>query len=487
MHDVLDPRDLVPDEAEQLALSGYPVGDLWAAAREAAAEGDLAELAEVRARLAVLERDLGWAFEEPGEDRVLLEHAAAVTPVRADPQLLPERIRGAWLGRAVGNTLGKPVEGLTRAEVAIYLRASGQWPQTGYVPLLSPLPEGVRALHPCAPVATAGRFTDVPRGDDIDWTILTLHVMETHGAGFTTEQIAATWLDRVPFTQTYTAERAAYRNLIGGLPPPATATTDNPYREWIGALIRGDAFGYVSPGDPSGAARMALVDARLSHTANGAYGEMWAAALVAAALAADSVEQAFRLALSVVPPRSRLHFVLAGVLSLHERGAGHVEALDWVDRTLGDYPWVHTLNNAALISTAECFAQCVQVGAHAFVVECEYGSGPAQAGLDLVCDQQNATLITQLPYPPEVSGRRHDDTRLALHRFEQNRRSPVGQRCCQCVGVAVGHGGEAGCERAEARGGVLVGGEAHDGQGTAVEVAAGRDDLRLVRGYSLTR
>jgi ADP-ribosylglycohydrolase len=350
LHDVLDPRDLVPDEAEQLALSGYPVGDLRDAAREAAAEGDLARLAEVRTKLAELERDPGWDFEEPEDDRVLLEQAATVPPVEADPELLPERIRGAWLGRTVGNTLGKPVEGLTRAEVAAYLRAAGQWPQTGYLPLLSPLPEGVGALHPSAAVATAGRFTDVPRDDDIDWTILALHVMETHGAGFTTEQIAAAWLDRVPFTQTYTAERAAYRNLVSGLRPPATATTANPYREWIGALIRGDAFGYVSPGDPAGAARLALVDARLSHTANGKYGEMWAAALVAAALAADSAEQALRLALCVVPPRSRLRSALADVLSLREQGAGRVDALDWVDEALGDYPWVHTINNAALIA-----------------------------------------------------------------------------------------------------------------------------------------
>jgi ADP-ribosylglycohydrolase len=350
VHNVLDPCDLVPDEAEQLALSGYPVGDLWAAAREAATERDLTRLAEVRTRLAELERDPGWTFEEPEDDRVLLEHAGAVPPVEVDPDLVPERIRGAWLGRAVGNTLGKPVEGLTRAEVETYLRAAGQWPQTGYLPLLSPLPAGVSALHPSAPVATAGRFVDVPRDDDIDWTILAMHVIETHGAGFTTEQIAAAWLDRVPFTQTYTAERAAYRNLIGGLRPPATATADNPYREWIGALIRGDAFGYVSPGDPAGAARMALVDARLSHTANGKYGEMWAAALVAAALAVDSVEQALRLALAVVPPRSRLHSALAHVLSLRESGAGPVEALDWVDGALGNYPWVHTINNAALIS-----------------------------------------------------------------------------------------------------------------------------------------
>jgi hypothetical protein len=37
VHDVLDPRDLIPDEAEQLSHSGYPVGALESDARDAAA------------------------------------------------------------------------------------------------------------------------------------------------------------------------------------------------------------------------------------------------------------------------------------------------------------------------------------------------------------------------------------------------------------------------------------------------------------------
>jgi ADP-ribosylglycohydrolase len=297
-----------------------------------------------------LERNPDWDFDEPDDDRELVRLAAGVAPLDVPEADLDDRIHGAWLGRTVGNTLGKPVEGLTRRQLELYLRAAGHWPQTGYLPLLEELPIGVPALHPSAPSATAGRFGDVPRDDDIDWTILALHVLEKHGRDFTTEQVAAAWLDRVPFTQTYTAERAAYRNLVHGLRPPHTATADNPYREWIGALIRGDAFGYVSPGDPAEAARLALVDARLSHTTNGKYGEMWAAALVAAALAAPTAGAALTHALGVVPPRSRLGQALQQVLALHEAGADHVAALDWVDDALGHYPWVHTVNNAALIS-----------------------------------------------------------------------------------------------------------------------------------------
>ncbi len=350
MHDVLDPRDLIPDEAEQLSLSGYTVGTLEQDARAAAASGDLRRLAEIEEALGRIERDVDWRYAEPDDDATLNGLASAVPGIPFDEAELPDRIRGAWLGRAVGNTLGKPIEGLSRAELEIYLKAAGQWPQTGYLPFLSPLPDGVSRLHPSAPVASAGRFTDVPRDDDIDWTILGLHLLERYGREVTTEQIAVEWLDRVPFTQTYTAERAAYRNLIHGVTAPKTATRKNPYREWIGALIRGDAFGYVSPGNPGEAARLALVDARLSHTANGIYGETWAAALVAAALATESAEAALRSALQVVPEQSRLAEALRGVFDLFEGGATHTDALDWVDSTLGHYPWVHTINNAALIS-----------------------------------------------------------------------------------------------------------------------------------------
>ena len=350
MHDVLDPRDLVPDEAEQLRLSGYPVGQLEADARAAAVAADRDRLADLDVVLTRLERQPGWRYEEPDDDASLTALADAVPRTGYDPGALPARVRGAWLGRTVGNTLGKPVEGLTRTQVEAYLRAAGQWPQTGYVPLLDPLPDGVPRLHPSAPIATAGRFADVPRDDDIDWTILNLYLLERYGAGLTTQDVAVQWLDRVPFTQTYTAERAAYRNLIHGLVPPETATRSNPYREWIGALIRGDAFGYVHPGDPGAAARLALVDARLSHTANGIYGELWAAALVAAALAADTMADVVATADRVIPPQSRLAEALRGVHDLRTSGATSTQALDWVDASLSHYPWVHTINNACLIA-----------------------------------------------------------------------------------------------------------------------------------------
>ncbi|MGQ9691695.1 MAG: hypothetical protein ACUVQY_10675, partial [Thermoproteota archaeon] len=64
---------------------------------------------------------------------------------------------------------------------------------------------------------------------------------------FETLDVGEMWLERLPYHMVYTAERVAYRNLVNGLKPPETALNLNPYREWIGARIRADIWGYVTP------------------------------------------------------------------------------------------------------------------------------------------------------------------------------------------------------------------------------------------------
>ncbi|SBT40531.1 ADP-ribosylglycohydrolase family protein [Micromonospora auratinigra] len=353
MHDVLDPRDTVPDELAQLASSGYDVAHLRPLLADALDNGEQARLSSVREALNRADRHPGWTYREPAERSAILAeltHPVTPTPWQGTAEELTDRIHGAWLGRCAGCCLGKPVEGLTRAEVGRYLAAAGADPLTDYLPLLDPLPTGVSHLHESAPFASRGRFTMTPRDDDLDWTILGLHLLETYGPQLTTTDIAREWLDRLPFTQTFTAERAAYRNLLHGLRPPATATTDNPYREWIGALIRADMWGYTNPGDPARAVEFALTDAVLSHVGNGIYGEMWAAALVATAFTAPDARTALDTARTWIPSRSRLREAQDRVLELFDAGKPWGEATDILHGELGHYNWVHTINNAVWIS-----------------------------------------------------------------------------------------------------------------------------------------
>ncbi|GHA13764.1 hypothetical protein GCM10010389_60770 [Streptomyces echinoruber] len=265
---------------------------------------------------------------------------------------LADRVLGGWLGRIAGNMLGKPVEQgevWTRERIDRYLRRASALPLTDYLP--EPLDESTGAqLRPEWRQCVRGRIHGSCRDDDIDYAILGLDLLETHGFGFSTEQVGDLWLLRLPYLQTFTAERAAYRNLANGLKPPLTATYDNPYQEWIGALIRADIHGWTCPGEPRRAAALARRDAVLSHTGNGVYGAMWAAALIAAAFTAPTVRSALDTALSVVPAGSRLARAVRRVLSLHDARMTWEDTLATVTEETSGLGWIHTVPNAAVLT-----------------------------------------------------------------------------------------------------------------------------------------
>ncbi|AJP04632.1 crystallin [Streptomyces cyaneogriseus subsp. noncyanogenus] len=274
-----------------------------------------------------------------------------MTSVNGQPRLA-DRVQGGWLGRIAGNMLGKPVEQgevWTRDRIDRYLRQAGALPLTDYLP--EPVGDSDRlALRPEWRGCVRGRIDGSCRDDDVDYAVLGLHLLETHGFGFTTEQVGDLWLLRLPYLQTFTAERAAYRNLANGLKPPLTATYDNPYQEWIGALIRADIHGWTCPGAPGRAALLARRDAVLSHTGNGVYGAMWAAALISAAFTAPTVREAVEQALAVIPASSRLARIVRRVASLHDARLTWEETLATVSEETAGLGWIHTVPNAAVLT-----------------------------------------------------------------------------------------------------------------------------------------
>ncbi len=197
-----------------------------------------------------------------------------------------------------------------------------------------------------------GNFDRGLRDDDVDYTIVGLRILEDHGAEFTPRQVAEFWLGHLPYHQTYTAERVAYRNFVNGIWPPDSATHCNPYREWIGAQIRADAFGYACPARLEQAAALAFKDASISHEKNGIYGEMWVAAMLAAAFVADDPQKVVRLGLTEIPARCRLAEALNLVLDWRDEGCPAEEAADRVLDQFGHYHGVHTINNAAIVAMA---------------------------------------------------------------------------------------------------------------------------------------
>jgi ADP-ribosylglycohydrolase len=352
--DALGLRETLTEELAERREAGYDVAPVEEPVRAALDGGAPEEMERALARLEELPLRPDWPFEEPStldEIRRMRPAAPEVPPLSLGDAEFRDRLHGAWLGRCAGCNLGKPVEGWTRSRIRRYLDVTEAHPIRDYLPALDDPPDDLQ-LNDCWPETTRGNVEFMARDDDIDYTILGLHVLEESGLDFSPEDVAAEWLDHLPFNQVYTAERVAYRNLVVGLRPPETGRHRNPYREWIGAQIRADAWGYVCPGDPDRASALAFKDASVSHTQNGIYGEMWVAALIAAAFVTDDVGRALEISLGCLPERSRLVDALRRVIDLHSSGVDWEQGRDDIEERYGHYSRVHTVNNAALVAAA---------------------------------------------------------------------------------------------------------------------------------------
>ncbi|MEV5604762.1 ADP-ribosylglycohydrolase family protein [Streptomyces sp. NPDC052299] len=365
----VQPEDLVGHELRQAAEDGRDARDIarrWyeaggapaperAGASEAAAPPGLRAVAErLLDELALLESPL--AGDEPdGLDEIRAAcpqwpHARDVRPAGR------ERLHAAWLGRAAGCLLGKPVEKLPLEGIRALARATGNWPLNTWFTARG-LPAPLAATYPwnrrSAATSLAENIDGMPEDDDLNHPLLALLLLQRHGTAFTTADLARLWLDELPAGRTFTAERIAYRNLLDGIEPPDTARRRNPFREWIGAQIRADVHGWTRPGDPAGAAAQAYRDAVLTHTGNGVYGAMFTAAALAEAAGGETdVHGCLATGLRVVPPRSRFAAAVRDGIEAAREERDFDTVVDRLHAAYGRYHWVHVLPNAALLAAA---------------------------------------------------------------------------------------------------------------------------------------
>ena len=296
-----------------------------------------------------------FGYDEPDELDAI-RAARKGNPKKKDGprgELLRDKLSGAWYGRIAGCLLGKTVEGIRTEELIPFLKESGNYPMHRYI-VSSDLPEDYETRyrygfkHRCY----ADKIECAPVDDDTNYTCLYQVLIERYGRDFTSDDVCAVWLSRQPKTAYCTAERVAYCNMIKGLRPPMTAKYENPYREWIGAQIRGDYFGYINPGDCGTAAEMAWRDARISHVKNGIYGEMLAAALIAAAAVEQDIPSIIRMGLGEIPKNSRLHESVEALLDKYVSGLSGEEAFEWIHALYDEhtgYGWCHTISNALIV------------------------------------------------------------------------------------------------------------------------------------------
>lgn len=299
-------------EIEMRVLQGYAVDgsrERWESAR-----GDRAALLELGCRLRDLPLRDDWPYHEPSDLESI--RVARPDPITLPPFYLAEdeiqaKIHGAWLGRAVGCVLGKPLEAhLSQDEIRGYLEGADAYPLDDYVPAQSR--NGTILRRDCVP-SMRGHVRYAQEDDDLNYMCLAVKLLEKAGVHFTTLDVGMNWLNSIPFLWTWGPEHAVYLNLATAVGEHEVAEIDleevtgylNPGVEYIGAQIRTDVYGYVCPGNPDLAAELAWRDAYLTHRKSGVYGAMWVAAMTAAAFTLIDMETVIRAGLAHIPHQSR--------------------------------------------------------------------------------------------------------------------------------------------------------------------------------------
>lgn len=364
-------------EIRQCETEGKDVTGYYEKAVQLRKQGLSFEQAEIEAmklhdELAGLPIREDFGFVEPSELSEIQKECELSPPLaeyRASKEEAYDKIYGAWLGRCCGCLLGQPIEGYDRGYIVGLLKDTGNYPVSYYIS--SDISRELREkyeivdegkIYGSNTVNWINNVNYMPEDDDTNYTLIALKVMEEKGYDFTPEDVAEIWLDCLPYGHVCSAERIAYRNFVNVMAPPESASFRNPYREWIGAQIRSDLFGYVTPGNPAYGAELAWRDASISHTKNGIYGAMFVAAMLSAAAVSEDIEEIIRLGLAQIPRRSRLYGKIMETLDNRRKYTSWEQAIEAVHQEYDEdstqdenhisFDWCHTISNAVIVTAA---------------------------------------------------------------------------------------------------------------------------------------
>lgn len=299
----------------------------------------------------------GYKYDEPSElqDIKKLQGDVPYLP-DLNEAAFPDKVYGAWLGRICGCLLGKTVEGIRTDELVPFLKETGNLPMQRYI-LKSDISDEIADKYRFGfkHSVYADEINGMVPDDDTNYTVIGQLIIDKYGRDFTAKDVAKAWLELQAKKAYCTAERVAYKNFTNGIMPPFSAVYKNPYREFIGAQIRADYWGYINPGAPEKAADMAYRDASISHIKNGIYGEMMIAAMLSTAAVTDELELIITTGLSQIPHTSRLFEAVSEVLHRFKNGDTKESVFNYI-HTLYDehtsYGWCHTIPNAMIVTAS---------------------------------------------------------------------------------------------------------------------------------------
>ena len=155
--------------------------------------------------------------------------------------------------------------------------------------------------------------------DDTEFSLLTAKMLLDCKGDLTREVVHQGWMENVvvqdEFNRGGYSEIEAAINLSRGLKAPLSGKF-NTYQVSDGAAMRIAPVGIVYAGDPEKAARIAEIDAEISHYAEGIYGAQAVAAAVSVAMVDATIDEIIDAALKAIPDDSWLYYAINKALEV---------------------------------------------------------------------------------------------------------------------------------------------------------------------------
>ncbi len=231
-----------------------------------------------------------------------------------DRATLYDKIYACWLGKNIGGTLGTPVEGTMEV---MHLT---------WYPKLDP-----KGALP---------------NDDLDLQLLNLHAIEQYGTRLTAAGIAAEWTEHCYFPWDEYGHAGTAMRL--GFKPPFSGMFDNHFTNCMGCPIRSEIWAAIAAGNSRLAAYFAWQDAVVDHAGGeGVFGEIFNAALEAAAYESNDVPALIRKALTYIPETSRVSGAVRLMLAEYEKGTDILDARAIVLEQFGNHNFTDAPQNIA--------------------------------------------------------------------------------------------------------------------------------------------
>lgn len=182
-----------------------------------------------------------------------------------------KKLYGCFTGKAVGGTLGMPMEGYIGTKNITYY---------------NPVP------------------TSMVANDDLDLQVIWVEVIRRCGLPVNRRDLADGWLRHMKALPDEYG--VVIRNLKTGLFPPLSGYYDNKFYAGMGSAIRTELWAGLAPGDPELAVRLSREDACCDHYGDGVDASAFLAAIESAAYTESDRTALIETGLRYVEPNSRL-------------------------------------------------------------------------------------------------------------------------------------------------------------------------------------